>query len=109
MTLQYPPDPQAPFMLESGPRDPDLVVNNGILLFHPKRDGRFPYIYRVLSHPQVDNMIDKTVIKNILVYIQDTEPSALKRLLDFENTLFVPLGPDASMCDLGEKNLLIYQ
>ena len=54
-------------------------------------------------------MIDKTVIKNILVYIQDTEPSALKRLLDFENTLFVPLGPDASMCDLGEKNLLIYQ
>jgi hypothetical protein len=49
-------------------------------------------------------MIDKTVIKNILVYVQDTESAALKSLLDFENTLFVPLGPDATMPDYGEKN-----
>ena len=57
----------------------------------------------------VDEMIDKTVIKTILVYIQDTEPAALKRLLDFENTLFVPLGPNESMLGLGEENQPIYQ
>ena len=39
MTLQYPPDPQAPFMLESGPRDPDLVVNNGNFVL-PSKKGR---------------------------------------------------------------------
>jgi hypothetical protein len=54
-------------------------------------------------------MADKTVIKNILVYIQDTEPAALKRLLDFEDRLFVPLEPDISMRDLGKKKLPIYQ
>ena len=96
-------------MLESGPPDPDLVVKDGILLFHPQRDSRFPYLYRVQSHPLVDEMLDKTAIKNILVYIQDTEPSALKHLLDFENTLFVPLGPDESMHGLGRENLPIYR
>jgi hypothetical protein len=85
--MRYPPDPQVPFMLESGPSDPDLVVKDGNLLFHQQRDGRFPYLYQVPSHPMVDEMIDKTAIKNILVYIQDTEPAALKHLLDFENTL----------------------
>jgi hypothetical protein len=107
--IRYPPDPQAPFILESGPSDSDLVVKEGSLLYHPRRDGRFPYLYRVKSHPQVEEMIDKTVINNIFVYIQDTEPTALKRLLDFEDRLFVPLGPDSSMHDLGMKNLPIYQ
>ena len=107
MSVPYPADPQVPFMLESGPGDPELVVRQGKLLFHPQRDSRFPYLYQVPSHPLVDEMIDKTVIKNILVYIQDTKPAALKRLLDFENTLFVPLGPNDSMHDLGEENLPI--
>jgi hypothetical protein len=107
--MRYPPDPEAPFMLESGPSDSSLIVNEGSLLFHPRRDGRFPYLYSVASHPQVEEMADKTVIKNILVYIQDTEPAALKRLLDFEDHLFVPLGPDISMRDLGKKKLPIYQ
>ena len=96
-------------MQESGPSDPALVVKDGNLLFHQQRDCRFPYLYQVSSHPMVDEMIDKTVIKTILVYIQDTEPAALKRLLDFENTLFVPLGPNESMLGLGEENQPIYQ
>ena len=35
-----------------------------------------------------DEMVNKTAIKTI--YIQDTELAALKHLLYFENTLFVP-------------------
>src|SRR6202789_2012268 len=54
--IRYPPDPQAPFILESGPSDSDLVVKEGSLLYHPRRDGRFPYLYRVKSHPQVEEM-----------------------------------------------------
>jgi hypothetical protein len=61
--LRYPPDPQMPFMLESGPSDPDLVVKDGNLLFHQQRDGRFPYLYQVPSHPMVDGMIDKQPLK----------------------------------------------
>lgn len=109
MPIRYPPDPWAPFMLKSGPSDSNLVVEEGNLLFHPQRDGRFPYLFQVASHPQVEDMIDKTIIKKILVYIQDTESAALKSLLNFEDRLFVPLGPDLSMPDLGRKNLPIYQ
>lgn len=96
-------------MLENGPSDPNLVVKEGILLFHLQRDGKFPYLYQVPSHPGVEEMIDKTAIKHILVYVQDTEPAALKHLLDFENTLHVPLGPDILMGDLGGNNLQFYQ
>ena len=107
LPTRYPPDAQAPFMQESGPSNPDFVVKDGTLLFHQQRDGRFPYLYRVSSHPLVDEMIDKTAIKNILVYVQDTEPTALKQLLDFENTLFVPLGPNNLMPGLGENQPII--
>lgn len=108
MPIRYPPDPQAPFM-ENRPSNSDFVVKEGNLLFHPQRDGRFPYLYQVTSHPRVEEMIDKTIIKKILVYIQDTEPAALKSLLNFEDRLFVPLGPDLSMQELGRKNLPFYQ
>ena len=63
MSVQYPPDPLAHFMLETGPSDPNLVVKEGALLFHSQRDGRFPYLYQVPSHPRVEEMTDKAAIK----------------------------------------------
>jgi hypothetical protein len=101
MPTQYPPDPQVPYMQENGPSDPDFVVKDG--------KGMVVSLIYIRSNLQVDEMIDKSVIKNILVYIQDTKPTTLKHLLDFENTLFVPLGPDESMPGLGAPNPLIYQ
>jgi hypothetical protein len=48
---------------------------------------------KVHSHPMVDEMIDKTAIKNILVYIQDTEPVVLKHLLDLKTPSLFSLVP----------------
>jgi len=36
-------------------------------------------------------------VKRILVYIIDTDPAALKTLADWEESLGIPLGPDATM------------
>lgn len=84
-------------MLESGPES-RLTVPEGELLFSSNRDGRFPYLYEVKSHPKVRNT---NIIKRIIVYVQDTSKEALEALWDFEEMLRVPLGPDAAMGDLG--------
>ena len=98
--VRYPKDCKA-FMLEGGPSDPELVVPGGKLVFNARRDERFPYIYEVASHPLVDEMEDKSVIRKIWVYVQDTSKEGLKKDLAFEETLYVPLGPDSSMKPIG--------
>ena len=89
-------------MAITGPPDPDLVVQGGTLLFHPNRDGRFPYLYVVSHHSLVNKMKNKKAITQIIVYVQDTDALALKSMYEFEEMLYVPLGPNASMANLGE-------
>ena len=40
-------------MMSDGPIDPRFQVKGGTLLYNPKRDGRFPYIYQIPSHALV--------------------------------------------------------
>jgi len=80
------------------PHCPDFIVPDGSLLYHPARDARFPYLYQVDKHPLVK---DSPAVKRILVYVQDTTDEGLKRMFDFEEKLYVPLGPDCTMDDLG--------
>jgi hypothetical protein len=82
-----------------GPDNPALVVAEGTLIFDSNRDGRFPYLFEVQAHPLVH---DLNAVKKIIVYIQDTSPEALKRQFSFEENLYIPLGPDKTMSDLGE-------
>jgi hypothetical protein len=74
--------------------DPLKIVKDGELFFHKNRDERFPYIYKVESHPLVHNT---DVIKNIYVYIQDTRTEAMHAKRIFEKDLKVPLDPDRTM------------
>ncbi|KAF9522808.1 hypothetical protein CPB83DRAFT_727186, partial [Crepidotus variabilis] len=82
----------------TGPSDKLFTVPDGTLRVHPNRDARFPYLYKVHNHPLVRA---DPAIQQVFVFVIDTSPSALKQLLDFEDSLTVPLGPDASMEDLG--------
>ena len=83
------------------PSDPLKIVKNGQLWFHKHRDDRFPYIYRVESHPLVHNT---DVIKNIYVYIADTRPEAMHAKRLFEKYLKVLLGSDKTIAALGKLN-----
>ncbi|KAF9522820.1 hypothetical protein CPB83DRAFT_776472 [Crepidotus variabilis] len=82
----------------TGPTDKLFTVPDGTLRVHPNRDARFPYLYQVHGHPLVRA---DPAIQQVFVFVIDTSPLALKALLDFEDSLTVPLGPDASMEDLG--------
>ncbi|KAF8889171.1 hypothetical protein CPB84DRAFT_1642895, partial [Gymnopilus junonius] len=57
----------------------------------------FPYIYEVASHPSIDAMEDKSTVKKIWVYVQDTSGAGLKVDFEFEESLCMPLGLDSSM------------
>ena len=93
---QYPSDKKG-FMAKS-PSDPCKVVKNGTLCYHKNRDARFPYLYKVESHPLVHNT---DVIKHIYVYVEDTRNAAMRVKRLFEKDLKVPLGPDKSMAGHG--------
>ena len=80
------------------PSDPLKIVKNGKLWFHRNRDGRFPYIYKVDSHPLVHNT---NVIKHIYVYIEDTRTEAMHAKRLFEKDLKVLLGLDKTMAGHG--------
>ena len=99
----YPPDKKR--CMAHTPSDPLKIVKNGQLWFHKHRDDRFPYIYRVESHPLVHNT---DVIKNIYVYIEDTRPEAMRAKHLFEKDLKVPLGPDKTMAALGKLNKFLF-
>jgi hypothetical protein len=90
--------PTYPQMLPVAP--PELQVPDGVLLYDPERDGWFPYVFQVHSHPLAH---DRELFPSgrILVYIQDTSVDGLKRLEEFEASLEVPLGPDESISNLG--------
>jgi hypothetical protein len=80
------------------PSDPLKIVKDGLLWFHKNRDERFPYIYKVDSHPLVHNT---DVIKHIYVYVEDTRTEAMHAKRLFEQDLKVPLGPDRTMAGHG--------
>ncbi|KIJ89475.1 hypothetical protein K443DRAFT_117939 [Laccaria amethystina LaAM-08-1] len=91
------------------PSDPLKIVKNGTLWYHKNRDARFPYLYKVETHPLVHNT---DVIKHIYVYVEDTRSSAMRVKRLFEKDLKVPLGPDKTMAGHGlfelEEGSVIY-
>jgi hypothetical protein len=93
---QYPLDKKQ-FMAQT-PSDPLKIVKNGTLWYHKNRDARFPYLYKVETHPLVHNT---DVIKHIYVYVEDTRSSAMRVKRLFEKDLKVPLGPDKTMAGHG--------
>jgi hypothetical protein len=93
---QYPFDKKA-FMAQT-PSDPLKIVKDGTLCYHNNHDARFPYLYKVESHPLVHN---SDVIKHIYVYVEDTRSAAMRVKRLFEKDLKVPLGPDKTMASHG--------
>jgi hypothetical protein len=88
-----------PRMLKDAPIE--FLVPGGTLLYDGGRDGRFPYIFQVDSHPLVHDR-DPLSTGRILVCIQDTSPEAMQKLKEFEDSLEVPLGPNDSMAGQGD-------
>ena len=99
MPTAYPAD-KARCMCIDGPEDKRFVVDGGCLVYDEHRDERFPYLYEVPSHPLVHNTV---AVKRILVYVIETDPAALKCRAAWEDTLCVPLGPDAAMAQHGKQ------
>jgi len=57
-----------------------------------------------MKSPLIPFLVHDTVaVKRILVYIVDTDPAALKCRAVWEDTLCVPLGPDAAMAQHGKQ------
>jgi hypothetical protein len=79
---------------------PELQVPDGMLLYNPNRDGRFPYIFQVDSHLLAHDR-DLFPSGRILRYIQDTSVEGLKALGEFEASLEVLLGMNESVSNLG--------
>jgi hypothetical protein len=71
MPLTYPID-RTTHMNEDGPSDHRFRVQGGTLLYNPKRDARFPYLYCVPSHA----LHSPQYIKKILLNIVDTSREA---------------------------------
>lgn len=80
---------------------------DGVLLYDVNRDGRFPYIFQVNSHPLAHDR-DPLSPGRILVYIQDTSVEGLEALEAFEASLEVPLGPNDSVSNLGALCVLTF-
>jgi hypothetical protein len=85
-------------MLEEAPVE---LRPGGMLLYDESRDGRFPYIYAIDAHPHVYDR-DPSSSRRILLFIQDTSREAMEKLKLFEDSLEVPLGPNASMAGSGD-------
>ncbi|KAJ3502997.1 hypothetical protein NLJ89_g8631 [Agrocybe chaxingu] len=95
MALVYPNSKGVP--MGSRPKK-DFMISGGKLLRNANRDDRFPYIYQVKAHPLITSY---EYVKIILIYVHDTDPEAQKVMLAFEDSLEIPLGPDAHMPQLG--------
>jgi hypothetical protein len=85
-------------MNQEGPSDRRFRIPGGALLYHPLRDARFPYIYRILSHPLVHSPQHFTTI---LIRVVDTSIKARISRAQFDKTLTVPLGPNSLMNEYG--------
>jgi hypothetical protein len=97
MPASYPRDRSA-CMSQEGPPDSRFHIPGGILLHHPKRDNRFPYLYRVSSHSLVHSPEQFNVI---LVRVVDTSVDARILNAQFIESLSVPLGPNSLMDEHG--------
>jgi hypothetical protein len=97
MPATYPMD-RSDFMSPEGPSDTRFRIQEGVLLYHPKRDARFPYIYRISSHALVHSPAH---IRIILIRVVDTSIDARISRAQFDKTLSLPLGPNALMEEYG--------
>jgi len=97
MPASYPAD-RSTCMSKEGPADPRFRILGGVLQYHPERDGRFPYLYRIPTHALVHSPHH---IKTILIRIVNTSVEARIRCAQFDKTLSVPLGPNALMDKYG--------
>ena len=97
----YPPDSKA-FMNTIQPPDSRFIVPDGQLIVLERRDERFPYIYRLKTHPHP--LLPPVVVEHIKetwVHIVDPSPEAQRRRFEFEKNLTIPIGPDDLMPQLG--------
>jgi hypothetical protein len=97
MPATYPTD-RSVFMSPEGPSDPRFRIPEGVLRYHPRRDARFPYIYRISKHALVHSPAH---IKIILIRVVDTSINARISRAQFDKTLSVPLGPNELMDEYG--------
>ena len=86
MPATYPTD-RSDFMSPEGPSDTRFRIQEGVLLYHPKRDARFPYIYRISSHALVHSPAH---IRIILIRVVDTSIDARISRAQFDKTLSLP-------------------
>ena len=96
-TPKYPPDCSS-YMTNDGPMDHHFQIPGGTLQYNAKRDGRFPYIYKIKTHSLVHA---PKYVKTILIHVVDTAIEARVSRAKFEKTLSVPLGPNVVMDDYG--------
>lgn len=101
--IMYPSD-RLSTMTNNGPTDERFHIPGGILLHHPERDARFPYIYEIATHALVHA---SDYIKTIWIHIVDTSMDARTARAKFEKSLSVPLGPNAIMNNYGTFPKLI--
>jgi len=97
MPVLYPVD-RTTCMNEEGPDDHRFRVEGGTLQYYPERDSRFPYLYSLPTHALVHS---PSYIMKILIHIVDTSREARIECAKFDNTLSVPLGPNALMEEYG--------
>ena len=97
MPASYPVD-RSTYMSKEGPANPQFRILGGDLLYHPKRDGRFPYLYRIPTHTLVHS---PDHFHTILIHIVDPSMKARIRCAQFDKTLSVPLGPNVLMEEYG--------
>ena len=97
MPATYPSD-LSTCMSPEGPSDPRFCIPGGVLLYHPQRDARFPYLYRLSTHALVHS---PDHIKTILIRVVDTSVNARIDRAQFDKKLSVPLGPNALMNEYG--------
>ena len=97
MPESYPLDCST-YMSEEGPADRRFHIPGGILQYHPKRDSRFPYLYRIPTHALVHS---PDQFRIILIRIVDTSVEARICCGQFDKTLSVPLGPNTLMDEYG--------
>jgi len=97
MSASYPVDCST-YMSREGPADARFRILGGVLLYHPKRDGRFPYLYRIPTHALVHS---PDHFKIILIHVVNTSVEARIHCAEFDQSLSVPLGPNAVMDEYG--------
>ena len=97
MLASYPLDCST-YMSKEGPADARFCILGGVLQYHPKRDGRFPYLYHIPTHTLVHS---PDHFKIILIRVVNTSVEARIRCAEFDKSLSAPLGPNAVMDEYG--------